>query len=224
LIATIISLAGCNQHSEERRRIQNNQSKNNMKQITLGLHNYHDAYGKFPDVATVDSSGKPLLSWRVQLLPYLGQNDLYQQFNLAESWDSPHNKSLIPRMPSDFSDPNNNNSGGKTRYQIIQGPKTIFEGGKGKTIRDITDGTSNTVLYVEMSADRAVEWTKPNNVYLTSPGSELFNINYFKVAFADGSVETLNMTAMTPQTFLGMLTATGGEEIEPYLYYSDDVD
>ena len=74
-------------------------STNNLKQIALALHNYADANrGKLPgDV--LDKTGKPLLSWRVLLLPYLEQNDLYKQFKLDEPWDSKNNRPLLEKMP-----------------------------------------------------------------------------------------------------------------------------
>src|SRR5260370_4929892 len=71
------------------------QCANNLKQIGLALHNYNDAYARLPAVANFDKQGKPLLSWRVHLLPFIEQEDLYKEFHLDEPWDSEHNKQLI---------------------------------------------------------------------------------------------------------------------------------
>ena len=67
----------------------------------LAMHNYHDTYGHFPADA-VDKDGKPLLKLRVQLLPFLEEENLYKQFNQNESWDSEQNLKLLARMPSVF--------------------------------------------------------------------------------------------------------------------------
>ena len=75
---------------------------NNLKQIGLAMHNYHDQHKSFPPAYTVDKAGKPLLSWRVLILPYLEQNALYKEFHLDEPWDSPHNRTLIDRMPPTY--------------------------------------------------------------------------------------------------------------------------
>ncbi|MCL4191413.1 MAG: DUF1559 domain-containing protein, partial [Thermoguttaceae bacterium] len=75
------------------------QSMNNLKQIGLAMHNYYDSYRTLPAQANYDPQGKPLLSWRVQLLPFLEQQALYAQFHQDEPWDSAHNKTLIDKMP-----------------------------------------------------------------------------------------------------------------------------
>ncbi len=74
-------------------------SMNNMKQIALAMHNYHDVYGRLPAPAIMDKDGKPLLSWRVAILPFIEQDNLYKQFKLDEPWDSEHNKKLLVQMP-----------------------------------------------------------------------------------------------------------------------------
>src|SRR5207249_2796575 len=74
-------------------------SQNNLKQIGLAMHNYHDTYRHFPPQALTDKNGKPLLSWRVAVLPFIEQDNLYRQFKLDEPWDSEHNRKLLERMP-----------------------------------------------------------------------------------------------------------------------------
>src|SRR5262249_51180323 len=71
----------------------------NLKAIAVAMHAYHDEHGYFPPAASYGKDGKPLLSWRVSLLPDLNEGDLYKQFHLAEPWDSPHNKTLLAKMP-----------------------------------------------------------------------------------------------------------------------------
>ncbi|HEY7310342.1 MAG TPA: sigma-70 family RNA polymerase sigma factor [Gemmataceae bacterium] len=95
-------------------------SRLNLKQLALAMHNYNDTYGRLPLAATTDKKGKALLSWRVALLPYLEEQELYKQFKLDEPWDSPHNKKLLSKMPAIYAPP-----GVKTRqlystfYQVF---------------------------------------------------------------------------------------------------------
>ena len=84
------------------------QCVNNEKQIGLAIHNYISVHESFPPAYTTDKAGKPLLSWRVLILPYIEQDALYKEFHLDEAWDSPHNKALIARMPAPYRCPSEN--------------------------------------------------------------------------------------------------------------------
>src|SRR5699024_7998557 len=89
---------------------------------------------------------------------------LYEQFHLDEPWDSKHNKPLIAKMPALFKAPSSKVAGeGKTVYQTLRGLETVFPGKGGLAIKDITDGTSNTIMIVETDDEHAVAWTKPDD-------------------------------------------------------------
>jgi Protein of unknown function (DUF1559) len=64
--------------------------QNNLKQIALAIINYSATNRGMPPPAIYSDDGKPLLSWRVLILPYLEEGDLFEQFRLNEAWDSPH--------------------------------------------------------------------------------------------------------------------------------------
>jgi RNA polymerase sigma factor (sigma-70 family) len=136
-------------------------SVNNLKQIMLAFHSYHDQHKCFPRDIT-DNGGRLLLSWRVHLLPYLEQGALYKQFRLDESWDSENNKKLLAKMPAVFRTGTEPKDGTKTYYQGFVGPGTVFEPGERLTFTGITDGTSNTIGVIE--AGPATEWTKPGGI------------------------------------------------------------
>jgi hypothetical protein len=125
---------------------------NNLKQIGLAMHGYHDSNGCFPAAATVDDRGRPLLSWRVLILPFMGEDSLYREFRLNEPWYSPHNRTLLGKMPAAFACPLNEGQKGwaeMSTYQVIVGPQTMFTGGTAGVRRDdVTDGTANTILVV----------------------------------------------------------------------------
>ena len=94
------------------------------------MHNYHDTHGTLPPAAVRDRNGRPLLSWRVLILPYLEQQALFDEFKLDEPWDSPHNVHLLKKMPLIFRpyrdypmpDPYS------TFYQVFTGKGSMFEG------------------------------------------------------------------------------------------------
>jgi Protein of unknown function (DUF1559) len=102
---------------------------------------------------------KPLLSWRVAILPYMNYDSLYKQFKLDEPWDSAHNKRLLAQMPAEFAAPAADRASGQTQYRIFTGPQAIRP---GTNLASFSDGTSNTLLVVE--AVESVPWTKPDEL------------------------------------------------------------
>ena len=192
-----------------------NQSMNNLKQIGLSLLNYENAYNQFPARAVFDKEGKPLLSWRVQMLPYLEESALYKQFHLDEPWDSPNNKPLIARIPPTFCNPARPVDG-KTNYLAPVGPGLMFEGTSSRKMNQITDGTSNTILVVEANEERAVEWTKPDDldVNLDKPlaGLGQFNPNGILAVFGDCHVDRLP-NDISPDVLKALFTIGGGEPV-----------
>ncbi|GAB5441489.1 MAG: hypothetical protein Fues2KO_18380 [Fuerstiella sp.] len=180
------------------------QVTNQMKQIMLAMHNYHDVYGKFPDN---DGDGKKNLSWRVHLLPFMNEARLYEQFRLDEPWDSDHNKALIDEMPDVFRSMGVEKDG-LTSIHGLAGERTILSGDGAIGLRNITDGSSNTIAIVHAAKDKAAEWTKPGALKLEDgpPAKTLGDVGAsFLVGFADGRVDSMkaDMTAETFQTLAG---------------------
>jgi RNA polymerase sigma factor (sigma-70 family) len=134
----------------------------NFREVLLAFHNFHSANGHFPPAAIYGADGEPKLSWRVAILPFLGEQALYQEFELNEPWDSPHNKALIARMPDVFTMPSSPTPPGTTRIRGFSGPNTFFRDRTGIEIASITDGTSNTAAIV--AASDATTWTRPGEV------------------------------------------------------------
>lgn len=168
------------------------QSLNQIKQIGLAMLNYEAANRSFPPAYTVDEDGKPLLSWRVLILPYLEHDNLYKQFHLDEPWDSEHNKKLIAQMPAVYKSPTSRAGGDKTNYLTIRGEGTIFPGKERINFAKIRDGSSNTILTVEASDEKAVVWTKPDDFDFDAdnPLKGLVGLQPggFLAGLADGSV------------------------------------
>jgi hypothetical protein len=155
-----------------------------LKTIGVALQKCMSEKGELPSgiAGPMDQIG---LSWRVQLLPYLGEEELFKQFHLDEAWDSAHNKSLLAKMPSIYESPGRSQPPGHTSVQGIEGPSAAFrpydgfvpnatagKAGKGNTgpatapgaairgrkLAEFKDGMSNTLLVTE--GRYPVEWTK----------------------------------------------------------------
>lgn len=197
--------------------IQSTTTKNNLRQIGIAMHNFHDAYGRFPNTAPQSPTGEKWLSWRVHLLPFLGEEDLYKQFNLEEPWDSPTNRPLAELMPEVFRSPEDNSLlPGQTLFQTPVSAGTAFEGEKGFPLRAFTDGTSNTVLVLEAAPTRAVYWTQPID-FDFNPDQPLngiggFGPDGFHAVFADGSVRFIDSSTAT-ETLKAIFTRNGGEVV-----------
>lgn len=142
------------------------QSSRNLKQIALGSWDYQAKHGHLPAASISDSKGTPLLSWRVAILPFLDEEELYRQFNLDEPWDSPWNIGLLKRMPDVYHTPLQPGEMAPphtTFYQVFVGPGTAFQpGAKLQIPRDFPDGAQNVILIVE--AGNPVPWTKPEDL------------------------------------------------------------
>lgn len=201
------------------------QSHNNLKQIALAMQNYQAVNGGlFPAAAICDKNGKPLLSWRVAILPYIEQEHLYKQFKLDEPWDSPNNKRLLAQMPSIYKLPDDNTSTSDvTPYQVFVGNGAAFDKKRGHSVRDFPDGMSNTILIIEAPA-HSVQWTKPDdidfhpNIPIRRPigtGEWIHPGNSgFSVAMADGSVHWVR-PEFSESTVKAAITRNGGEALGP---------
>ncbi|QDU95331.1 DUF1559 domain-containing protein [Lignipirellula cremea] len=125
------------------------QCDNNLKQIGIALHMYHEAHRSFPPAFITDENGKPMHSWRVLILPYMEQAGLHNQYDFDEPWDGPNNRQLMERCPSVFRCPSDPGDPSSTLYQVVVGPGTGWKANAGTKIQDITDGTSRSIAVFE---------------------------------------------------------------------------
>jgi Protein of unknown function (DUF1559) len=146
-------------------RVASRQYIDRLKQLGIAMHNFHEVNKHFPPAVFRDKEGKALLSWRVHILPFLEENDLYHEFHLNEPWDSEHNKKLIEKIPAAFAAADKKlRSQGTTTIVVPVGKQTIFGSREGTAIKDVTDGLSSTVLILDVPDSKAVVWTKPDDL------------------------------------------------------------
>lgn len=179
---------------------------NNLRTMAIAMLN-HEAARQMLPAAIADADGKPLLSWRVAILPYIEELELYKQFHLDEPWDSEHNRALIAKMPAVYNCPSAPRDDGQTRYLLLDGPGACFEKARqqarnrisGVNFGDLRQPAGQTILVVEAPTDRAVEWTKPEDLTISpneaaelqdgQGGGHAGGLRH--AAYADGHVELL---------------------------------
>jgi hypothetical protein len=186
------------------------------------MHFYADANKKhqLPPAALCAPDGKPLLSWRVLLLPYLGLEGkgLYGQFKMDEAWDGPHNRTLLDKIPDIYTPATGSvKERHLTYYRVFTGPETPFRGPRGSLMpNDFKDGTSLTFLIVE--AGEPVPWTKPEELPFSSKGPlpRLGGLlpDGFHAALADGSIAFVPR-GTDEKTIRAYITPNGNEPLTP---------
>ena len=135
----------------------------NLKQISSALRNYADQHGSLPPAYIRDKAGRPILSWRVMILPYLGYDDLYRQVKLDEPWDSPSNLRLARQIPHYYQCPAQKaGKEGETSYLAVVGPQTAWPGSEGRRLPPSTTFPGK-ILVVEATGYE-VSWMEPRDM------------------------------------------------------------
>jgi hypothetical protein len=197
------------------------QHQNNLKQIALAFHNYAATYGTFPPAVIYSKDGRtPLYSWRVAILPFIEEGQLYQDFHKDEPWDSPHNKTLLSRMPRAYALPGAPQGSTTTPYQVFVGANTPWEGDGRVGPRipaSFPDGTSNTILVAE--AMHAVEWSKPADMVVEAGKSPKLLLGHRVkhdtgyAVMADGSTRSFSITRISEETLRNAINPRDGQPL-----------
>lgn len=189
-----------------------NQNEKNLAQLSEALQRYRRAHDeRFPPAVIYGSDGKggPPHSRRVELLPYLGHQTLYDQYRFDQPWDSTRNLSLLKQMPDVFRSPFDHSTNSSYFGVAIKGhtrPQApSLEG-------TVNADAANTFLLVE--ATRDIPWTKPEDITF-DPQSEALQMGgwyrggWFAV-FADQTVRWF-ANDTDPSATLKLLTINDGQ-------------
>ncbi len=188
--------------------------------MALALRCYHDAQGRLPPAVVYGEDGAPLYSWRVAVLPYLGQEDLQRQFHLDEPWDGPHNLPLLAQVPNSYAPPPGKAYKVPAQHTVVHvfvGEGAAFEGAEGKRFpEDFPDGAEHTLLLVE--AGTPTPWAKPEDLPYSSDGrlpalDRLFQ-DGFRACLADGSLRWVKK-GTSEAALRAAITRNGNEAVGP---------
>lgn len=190
---------------------------NQIHTLANGVLAYEKEHGHYPPPYVVDSTGTPMHSWRVLILPYIGESELFAKYNFDEPWYGPNNSMLESQMPAVYRCPEDDLTSNTTSYLAVVGAETIWNSKQPVTRHEITDGVTDTILFAEYGNHRT-RWMQPVDI----PHEELVRSKILPnsthddddwvVAYADGYVEVVDTIPWT--LFAGMVTIAGGETID----------
>lgn len=205
------------------------QCSGNFCQIALAIANYESQWGALPPAYTVDASGKPLLSWRVLILPQLEQQTLYARFNLSEPWDGPNNIKLISEMPHIYACPNHRPDFRDPDFRkypftsivAVTGPRTAFPGATPRKLDEITDDRAQTLVLVEVS-NSDIPWSAPVDVDArglsmsssTRPGPSSYDRAGINAVFGNLRYGPRLPRDLTNEHLRALSTIDGGEHVD----------
>ncbi len=196
---------------------QRTQCLKNMHNICMAFAQYHGDYDVFPPAYTVDADGRPLHSWRTLLLPYLDQQALYDSIDFSKPWDDPANRTAFDIPLSVFASPSADLPHCYTTYLANTSENGVLHPGQSLSVSEITDGTMDTLMIVEVPSAVAVHWMAPvdddGRFFLNlNPESKVAHPGVTVNAMVDGSVHTLPLNLSVSER-RALMTAAGGEEV-----------
>ncbi|MEP3477794.1 MAG: protein kinase [Fuerstiella sp.] len=189
-------------------------AKLNLMQIALAFHSFHQVHGYLPSVETWLPQAQQPVSWRIAILPFLEQQELYAQYNLDEPWDSTNNRQLIEKMPAIFRHPSLPQQSTNASHVVFVGETATGTADQHVTFQEITDGTSGTIMVVE--AATSIPWTKPEDLQfdLTLPLPSIGNLfrRGWYAAWSDGSVSFVPSTTSV-DVVKALITSAGNDPV-----------
>jgi serine/threonine protein kinase len=192
------------------------ETRDQLRKIGDALEAYHKQHGRLPPAALTDPDGRPLLSWRVLLLPYLGEQELFEQFHLDEPWDSESNRRLLEKIPNVYkSEALLTRKPYVTTYQVVVGPDTLFEGGQGVRLDGPNPVPDAAILVAETR--EPVPWTKPADLAYQAdkplpPLGATFPDGFF-LLLADGRPRFVSRT-VKDDMLRALMTRKGSAEVD----------
>lgn len=188
----------------------------------LAVANYQSAYGHYPPAFLADEEGRPAHSWRVLILPFMEQQDLYNKYNFDEPWDGPHNRRLaesVP-MPRVFAfHAGRHSEGTASNYLAVVGPETAWPGARGAMPGHFADGPDSTILLVE-NLGAGIHWMEPRDLPFDALPLVLGAPDGISGPYQDPAIVTVDghVLRLEPDlpadTLRALLTADGGESLE----------
>jgi prepilin-type processing-associated H-X9-DG protein len=200
-------------------------STNNLKQIGLGLYNYHEVCKTFPPAGTFDAVGRPLHGWQAMLLPFIEQKDLHDRIDFGVPWDHRRNAPAFQTELPVYWIPAIRDRKDRAGYALghYAGNAHVLGGDVARTTAEVKDGTSNTIMAGEVAGGfkpwgYPINWRDPALGINRSPegfGSPFPGGANF--LFVDGSVRFLK-DSIDPQVLKALSTPAGAEQVSTDSY------
>ena len=198
------------------------QCKNNLQNIATAVFQYRLHYDVFPPPYIADPNGRPMHSWRMLILPFMGEQTLYDRYNLDQPWDGPDNLALAGMIPQIYRCPDDSQGPAtETSYLMIVGPGTFSSVTGPRQIDEFPDGPVNTLMLVE-TAGSGIGWTQPrdyevlrSSLGVNDPAGGGISSRHgggANAAMCEGSVVFLNEWN-TAEDVRAMATIAGGEGV-----------
>jgi len=204
-------------------------SMNNLRQIGIALHDYHDTHKTFPPAFIADENGKPRTSWRTLILPFMEQKPLADRYDFNVAWDDPRNEGVRRTTLPFYASPRSQVQRNGTNYVVVtrsdmprpdgRRGATAFPGGRAQSMANFRDGTSKTILVIEIR-NSDIEWSEPRDIDFNSLSTDPKAPNSINLAggivvlMGDGSVRRLRADT-PPEQLQALLTADGMDEVRP---------
>lgn len=194
------------------------QCKNNLKQIALALFNYESHYHVLPPAYTVDADGNPLHSWRTLILPYLDSNTLYSKIDLTKAWNDPANATAFNTSIPIYQCPSAILPANHTAYMAIVTSNSCLQATEPRSLSEIKDGLSKTLMVIEVDVAHSVPWMAPSDAddaLLQSlfPKGKHSHTGGMHGATVDGSVRFINQN-LSLDALHAIISVVGGETQE----------
>jgi hypothetical protein len=186
----------------------------------LAVANYHEGHGHYPPAHVLGPDGRPWHSWRVLILPYIEQDELFQEYDFSEPWDGPKNHRLAERMPRLYAFHGDERPGNTTaNYLAVVGPETVWPGSSTVSSKAVTDDQGATILLVE-NRGAGVHWMEPRDLALADMDLAINSPRGVSSWYSDPAVVMLNgyvyrlRRDVSPKTLRALLTIRGGEPVQ----------
>jgi len=210
--------------SQARTAARSTQSKNNLKQLGLAMHNYNDVYGMFPPGGIYTTNDEPYNAWMTSILPFVEQANLYNQIDFNQPWTAPQNQLVFKTKVFSFLNPNLgpevSSVGGGFGASHYAGNSQVLKKNGSIKMFDIRDGMSNTILAGEISGG-FMAWGDPENRrdpangFGTAPnqfGGPASGRPGVTMLLADGSVRFISEN-IDLQTLKALASPAGNEQV-----------
>lgn len=198
------------------------QTMNHLKMIGLAAHGHHDANRVLPSPRNppmppaIPPMKGPDLSWRVTILPFIEQQNVWQQIDKNVDWNHANNMRFLTMMPREYycltTEQRFERAEQDSFFQYFTGPNTLFPDPFAKvSMGQVPDGTSNTFLVAQ--AKTPVPWTKADDIAVTPNGPLALPNGQFMVLMADGSVRFVHHERVTDATLRLFIDPRDGQAL-----------